>query len=87
MAPPSAQISTLLALEDIMFIRLSRMALKLKIMIRYINIMVSPSILTFFSPASSPRMRFRSASLIPAHLLSLVSFPELPFPELPPIFC
>jgi hypothetical protein len=44
------------------------MALKLKIMIHYINDITSPVILILPSWASSPRMRFKSASLIPAHV-------------------
>lgn len=38
----------------------------------YINDIVSPDILIFFSRASSPRTRFKSASFIPAHLRSLL---------------
>jgi|WetSurMetagenome_2_1015567.scaffolds.fasta_scaffold02388_3 hypothetical protein len=43
--------------------------LKLKIMIYYINDTTSPVILILPSLASSPRMRFKSASLIPVHFL------------------
>jgi len=55
------------------------MALKIKIKIYYINDITSPVILILPSPASSPRIRFNSASLIPAHLLSLLLsiFPPL----------
>ncbi len=48
------------------------MALKIKITIHYINEITSPVILILPSLARSPRMRFKSASLIPAHLLSLL---------------
>lgn len=62
-----------------MFIRQKIRVLKLKITIHYINDMVSPVILILPSLPSSPRMAFRPASLIPAHLLSLLRsiFPPL----------
>ena len=54
------------------------MALKIKITIHYINDIVSPVIVILPSLASSPRMRFKSASLISAHLLSLLRSIRLP---------
>lgn len=55
------------------------MALKIKITIHYINEITSPVILILFSRSSSPRIRFKSASFIPAHRLSLLLsiFPPL----------
>ena len=47
-------------------------ALKIKITIRYNNDTTSPDILILPSLASSPRIRFKSASLIPAHLRNLL---------------
>jgi hypothetical protein len=44
------------------------MPLKLKITIHYIIDMVSPVILILPSLACSPKMRFKSASFIPARL-------------------
>lgn len=46
--------------------------LKNKIKTFYIKIILSPVILILPSLTSSPRIRFKSASLIPAHLLSLL---------------
>ena len=48
------------------------MVLKLKITIQYINDIASPDIRILPSRFSSPKIRSRSASLIPAHLLNLL---------------
>ena len=68
----NAQIQALCTFKDIMLKSQIIMILKLKITIRYNNDITSPVILILPSLASSPRMRFKSASLIPAHLLSLL---------------
>jgi len=48
------------------------MAFKIKITIHYINDITSPVILILFLHSSSLRIRFKSASLIPVHFLSLL---------------